>query len=468
MSKFARIFAFILCGVMMFSLLVSCGKDDIDKAKDYLEEHPRDPEEPYVTLNMYIPCRFDPTIKEASDTINEMQKEFNQIIEPKYRTRIVFKFVNEADYDKAIADQAALALSKIDTDLSNTPSSPLDPFPQLEEFQMDIFVATGLDMVKMFSGQTLTAKEQTDLQNKLGVTSDKWENYKNDVTGLLGTTKQFTSGVIATSYMTALLDTTYYSKFCKETGTTSLPSVLFNNAVYHHDLTDFDGNRIDKNGVVIPATDKTTEVKQVYTRFGVPANFLIGDYEYCFVKRSAADELYFSTMTGTPQSRIETLEDNIDAANAELGTVKYVKSEIIRYGNGTSELLGNEDYYQLVMKNPQLTTADIYKGMFCIASTCRNEMKALNIIDELYNNKALHSILQYGAKEITYRLVVNEAGRTEAVPVEGGPAYSIDPRYTGNIAMLYECNDAELSGGVALTYEYLNRVYTQNKDAEFK
>ncbi len=405
MSKIARIVALLMCCVLLLLPLVSCGDEEIKKALEYLDTHERPKEKEYVNLNMYIPCSFDPEDPSMVNVIRDMQNEFNLQIEEKFRTRVIFKFIKESEYNKKIAEQRDYALEKKDVVIVNEPKSELDKFPEYKDFQLDIFVATGEAMVMDF----------------------------------------FSKNAI---FVSNLLSTTYYSKFCKENIPTHLDPVIYKNSLFKIDEYEFG--------------------------YGVPANFLIGDYSYCFIKRSAADELFFATTTGTVSERIKSLQQNIAKANDEIianGSERplYVENEIIFYGDSSSELINNPDYYQLVVQNPQLTADDIYNGMFCIASTCRAPDRALEVISELYNNIDLHSTLQYGVKEVTYRLVKNNKGEvTGVVPVEGRPAYSLNPRYTGNIAMLYTCDDIELSGGeFALTREYLDRVFNQNKDAEF-
>ncbi len=418
MSKLTRFIALAACCVLLFTFMVSCGETEIEKVEEYLRNNKPTPEDPYVTLNMYIPCNFDVTNDPvAKDTITAMQNEFNQVTEAKYRTRVIFKFIEEANYEAALAAQRDFAMQNQKTDLVYEQTSVQDKYPKEDSrgFQFDIFVATSERMVNEFvsANAILTTSKYI-----AGIYSEDHEGFN----------------------LTNALNNSYYLKFCKENNPTSMAPVIYANA---------------KNNDV---------------RYGVPANFLIGNYTYYAVNRALADELFFEQTTGTVAARIENLKNNIAAANNELAlqgeAARYVEGDIIKDDVIDLTPYPAEDYYHLVKTNPQLSDTDIYNGMFCIASTCRYPENALKVISELYNNIDLHSTLQYGAKEITYTLK-KVGDKTVVEPIADRPAYSINPRYTGNIGMLYECSDAALSGGIALTREYLDRVFMQNKDAVY-
>ncbi len=422
MSKLLRLIAVAMCCVLVLGLMVSCGETEMEKVENYLKENKPTPEEPYVTLNMYIPANFDATNDTVmQDIVNAMQNEFNQVIEEKYRTRVIFHFIKEDVYETELLAQRDYALSQKDTPLKIEQTSIQDKYPKEDKIQFDIFVATSEKLVKDYAAAGAIF------------------------------TKTEAEGAIS---LTEVLNTTYLSKFCNENSQTSLPSIIYNNAV--------------DNDV----------------RYGVPANFLIGQYTYLAIDRAAADELFFEQITGTVSDRVNKLSANIDAANADItergeNKALYVKDEIIISNLTEADLAQYPEnkYYHLVEQNPKLTTADIYKGMFCIASTCRYPGKALDVISELYNNKELHTTLQYGAEEVSYRyeeIEVEVDGKIEkktvVVPIktdDGQLKYDVNPRYTGNITNLYECKDDTLFSGILLTREYLDRVYKQNLEAEF-
>ncbi len=433
MSKISRIFALIMCCVLTLTLLVSCGETDMEKVDAYLKDNKPTPEAPYITLNMYIPCKFDPETPDAKYVIEEMQKEFNAVIEAKYRYRVIFKFVKEDQYESVVTAQRDYAMPLINDPLDNIQTNIQDKFPLEDPKQFDIFVATSETMVKNFYSYTTTDAD--------GQTVEQCAIYTQTPNG---------------DTLTNALDTYYYVKFCKDNNPSSMSSVIYDNAV--------------DNGV----------------RYGIPTNFLIGNYTYYAVNIAAAEELLFEEDANlSPDEKIKKLKNNIQSANEEIikkGLDKplWDESDIIKEDLTDLSAYPASEYYHLVKNKPELTSADLYRGMFCIAATCRYPGAALAVIAELYNNIDLHTTLQYGAKYITYTLEEVD-GETVVVPLANPDldfTYSINSRYTGNVTMLYPCIPCKddctancihvtMGGGIALTRAYFDKIFAQNKDAHY-
>lgn len=393
-----RILSLVLCILIVATMLISCGKTDLDKAEEYVNTHSLRESEPYVTLNLFIPVK-----SVSNDAAREMQNEFNKVIESKYKTRIVFHLVTEAEYEQTLKAQAALAKENAETELDMTAAGIGDNFPKENNFQFDIFVATGKSMIQSF------------------VSSD----YLMD--------------------MTEPLTTTYNRKLSDQTQYNSIPSIIYENAVF---TSKEDGNTVNRY-------------------YGVPSNFLIGKYTYYVIDKAIADTYYFGLDDSEPlETRIAELREHINDDSIIEAAITTVQGDY-----RTRYEYSDDDYYVYVKDTPVLDTSRLYEGMFCISSMCRYKDRAMQVISEIYTNPALHTTLQYGASNITYKLLDTTYTSTQpgtagqqitvkTVEQIGDPAaYQIDVKYTGNIVNLYTCS--------ALGYdpEYGYYLSLQNKDA---
>ena len=121
-----RILALVICLIMIATMLIACGDDYYDMAKDYIGNNKLKPAKPNVTLNMYIPCNGEID----AITLSSMQAEFNYVTETKYQTRVVFHMIPVAEYQQAVRDQASFAAQHIEDELDKTPASINDKYPK--------------------------------------------------------------------------------------------------------------------------------------------------------------------------------------------------------------------------------------------------------------------------------------------------------------------------------------------------
>lgn len=396
-----------LCLILIASMLVSCGETLVDQSKDYINNNDLLAQEPEVTLNLYIPCE----VEIDDSALIAMQKEFNTVTEAKYKTRIAFHMVPMAEYKQAVLAQAAVGLENKDEELDMSPSSVNDTYPKENEIQFDMFVALDQTMVS----QMITAGYIANLTPYLGNTS---------------------SGTV--SYNRLLSD---------QTKETSIPICIYDNVTVSMPGTAEDGS--------------ATTLENQYV--GIPANFLLGKYTYYVIDKQVADRYYFS-QDESNTTRVDDLKEEMkdalgDAAGISLfnSTVQEVQGDYrLRYTYDESE------YYVCVKENPTGYASDLFRGMFCISSACRYQDRAIQVLTELFTNTKLHTTLQYGAENVTYKLkttTVEGATYTYVELMDGAPAYRVNNRYTGNLANLYPCP--------ALNYDdqFAHYLYLQNRDA---
>ena len=391
-----RIIAMALCLVFVLTMLVSCGDDYYDMAKDYINQNELRPAEPNVTLNMYIPCESEID----SITLSSMQSEFNYITEAKYKTRVIFHMIPKAEYLEKITAQANYASEHALDELDKTPASVNDNYPRENDIQFDIFVSLNKSMMDSMIG----AGYVTDL------------------------TQEMTS--------------TYNQKLFNLNDSSSVSDIIYQNATW----------------TVNKQVDGDTAKETVY--YGVPSNFVIGEYTYYVINKANADAHYFSKdETVSIETRVTKLEEAIDK-NTQIENKDDYKAETVKTitgDYGTRFEIDANSYYVYVKQTPVLDISRLYEGMFCISSMCRYKDRAMSVIAELFTNKDLHTTLQYGSENLTYRYTLVDGVKTVEL-IDGAPAYNIDAKYTGNVAVLHPCPEKGYGNNFV---EYLDK---QNKE----
>ena len=408
-----RALALILCLVLVATVLVSCGETDYDKSKDYIKNHQPTPEKPYVTLNLYIPAAG--AIDDA--TVKAMQTEFNKVIEPKYRTRVVFHLIDATDsavsYSDLIAGRAQRSKERVDAGEKDDTAPVLgDKFPTEGESQFDIFVALNLDMLqRMIDSEYVT--ELTD-----------------DLTG---------------KYQSILKNVTRED--------ISITPVIYNNA--------------------------TIDSKY----YGVPANFLIGNYTYDVFERAFFEQYYVKGTIGEDHVAVGVAAEDLqnlmgmpDYDTKHLSVKPNANHRVTyatRYEIGEMDAVKAwDDYVIVVSGEPVLDSSELFRGMFCVSSTCANKDRALEVIAEIYTNAALHTTLQYGARDLTYTLATDDNGNEIVMPLADAPFYKIDTRYTGNILTLYPTTSESIGTEFGFTdyaigLQFAKYAILQNKAAKY-
>lgn len=225
---------------------------------------------------------------------------------------------------------------------------------------------------------------------------------------------------------------------------------------------------------------KNAKVDSKY--YGVPANFLIGNYTYHVFNR----EFYeFYHGKGIPNDHLisNVTIDDLSELKKAAGTTAYDENHIVLSGTTANPItyatrfeIGEraevqakawEDYVYIVTETPTLNYEELFNGMYCVSSTCAYPDRALEVIAAIFTDASLHTTLQYGASGRTYTLSDNVV-----TPIEGAPLYRINTRYTGNILALYPMAEAAIGTKTGFTsyaigLEFVKYAVKQNADAKY-
>ncbi len=404
-----RALALILCLVLVATLLVSCGETDYDKSKDYINSHPgpQDPDD--VTLNLYIPAAG----AVDAGTVDAMQKEFNSTYgKLDAHTRVVFHLVDVTDeetYRTLMTEKAKIAFDRKEAgEKDDTTPGPGEKFPKEGENQFDIFVSLDLDMLKAMQ----------------------------EAGYLVDLTSQLTGA--------------YASRLKNEMSAYSIAPVIYKNAT-------LDGKY-----------------------YGVPSNFLIGNYTYDVFDKEFFDAHYGEGVPDADHVIADITTESLNKLKSTAGdkhmTIPAPNEQRVTYAtryeieNRIADK-GWSDYVVAVTATPTLSQQEIFRGMFCISASCAYPDRALEVITAIYTNSSLHTTLQYGAQNVTYKLVDTEGGQV-VVPIDNAPSYLIDTRYTGNVLTIIPTAESVLGTRTGFTpyaigIDFVVNANKQNKEAKY-
>ena len=169
-----RILSLSLLLAMVCLLLVGCGKTDLDKSKDYIENNQLVNENPKLTLTFCLVT--DEKINVAA--LSTMENQFNALLEISHNTHLDFINLTKAEYASYLESKfdAVEAAREADDGSSADDIVLGNAFPEVKDTQFDILLITGFDMLT----DLIDAGRLYELTDMLK--STKYRNIKNYIT----------------------------------------------------------------------------------------------------------------------------------------------------------------------------------------------------------------------------------------------------------------------------------------------
>ena len=101
-----------------------------------------------------------------------------------------------------------------------------------------------------------------------------------------------------------------------------------------------------------------------------------------------------------------------------------------------------DDYYAIRLKAPVATEETLYSSMFAILDFSISYDRSMMMLDLIYNDKVVHTLLQYGVQDVDYTLTLDEdLGEkifNSIYQSDGSLAYDMNLLYTGNEYSTYK------------------------------
>lgn len=429
-----KLVALVLLLAMICPMLFACGSELIDDAKDYLDKNKVDNTRTNVTINFFMMSEIE--IAEADRLA--MQIAFNNIIETKYNTHVEFTFVEKSVYAEKLAEKfASVDSAKADKNNSEMTKQEYDEaypgiessneaYPDIAPTQMDIFLSID-------SESYISYIENGDIVDLTSMINANWRDFSD----AKKETQAPNNGV---------------------TYNPTVSDIIFSNAYYFKQ-------------VYADATEAAAQdVEELKLYYGLPSTFVVGSYNYQFVRKAEADQYYVSLPAeATDKETAKKLTADLEKLKNKLlnaGCTEEDYADVVLSLNnvpyGTTpdiEGFNIDDYYTIILKKPQATYEEICKYMFCVSTDTVNSARCYEVLHELYTNAELHTILQYGSPVSHYTF----DDVTETVTLKPGAEnlYKMDMRYTGNMFTIYPCETNDVVG----SYNDLKIANIQNLDA---
>ena len=481
-----RVFAVLLLGLMLCLLLAGCGKTDLDKSREYMENHPVSQKNLYSVSFCLV--SDDPI---DSTALAGMQENFNRYTETNYSIHVEFVNVTAAEYaawleakftavEEAHAARAAAdkvmekardkyfeAAKKADTDrpayilayaeyLSAISASYAASSPAAAESAAAAAAA---------AADAKAAAERGDVASLETASNAAYEAYSNAyfaynsaayASGSLGSNiREVYPDIKADQF--DLIYVADYDMLCSLVSAGRLRDL-------YSDLTGKEYRLIKKN-----MTEQFFNASILGTSiYAVPNCRVMANYKYlCVNKEKALSLNHTENMITTYASTA-----NLRAGITQLGEnfADYVKRN--REGTYADRFTLAENgtwwvYSDQKEQRPIINQEDVFQSALAVTSyafvddnrtaeTDDDYCPAIKILYEINTNPALHTILQYGVQGLTYSLkTINENGQKVTVVnklTDNGLTYQIDPKYTGNVFSIYPTEQ-----------EYENNVQEYNR-----
>ena len=470
-----RVIAVLLLGCMLCLALAGCGKTDLQKSQEYMDEHPLVQKKLYsVSFCLVSDAAIDPVVLSA------MQSEFNHYTETNYSIHVEFTNVLAADY----ADWLEAKFAAVE-----------EAYAVRLEKEKDMNDA--LDAYKAAQKQNDTVKTNVALAAYLAAAATYYLASAPDAADAAAAAVEAAAAAAAaaergdkeavTSAVNAA-QSAYYSVYvaaynASRGGNGSLGSdirdVYPEIAADQFDLIyvkDYDmlsslvdagrlrdlyaeltgkDYRLIKKAMTESYFDKAILNGKLYA---VPNCRLLemakANYKYMRVNAAKAISLNFPTPdTLTDYESTEILRAGITARGENPDD--YVQKNLV--GNYAYRETLAEDgawwvYSQATEQRPTINQSELFNSALAVTAYAYVDNNgtgytadddycpAVKILYEIDTNAALHTILQYGALNMTYTLdTATEGNRTSTVVnvMTDEYVYEVAQKYTGNQFSLY-------------------------------
>ena len=463
---FKRFFAVLLLGCMLCLVFAGCGKTDLEKSQDYMDSHPLEQDTLYsVSFCLVSDAAIDPVV------LAGMSAEFNRYTEGNYNIHVEITNVTATDY-------AAW----------------------LEERFTAVEAAHAVHVAEEAEVNAAKAEFETVLKNADATTAEKYTaelNYDVALTSYLAKTMNWSEEVVAeiTGHLDAVRDalaknytTTAYNELYAAEHAIAVNKAKKNDGgsmgsdireVYPEikddqfdiiyienyemlasliragrlrDMTE-DLNSKDYRLIKKQMTEKFFEATKLAGKiYAVPSCRVLSNYKYMRVNVEKAN--FYNYSLKKELSDYDSTSMLRQAITAEGNNpIDYVQKDLDGDYNYRTTL--EEDgawwvYASATAQLPLVNQTDLMNGMLAVTAFAYVDdggtkltqdddfCPAIKILYAINSERALHTVLQYGAPGLTYTLDnVPEKGFIVTPITTTGYSYDVDPKYTGNTFSLY-------------------------------
>ena len=470
-----RVFALLLLVCLVCLALAGCGKTNLEESQGYIDDHPLAEKKLYtVSFCLVSDAALDPLV------LSGMQAEFNRYTEENYNIHVVFTNKTAAEYaawlDAKYTDVEAAHVIYVAAEEAYTAASVAEASMPASASDADVLAARNNKIAAQADYNVALKKLDA------AVAADVKTNTTAAATALANGDYDAASAAYRTAYKLLEDNTSKSSGNIGSDIREVYPEVLdsqfdiiyianyemLSSLVRANRLRDLTAELNSQTYRLIKKqmTEKFFESAKVGGKiFGVPSCRVMAEYKYMRVNVAKANEKnYIFQKELTDYSSTSMLRQAItgDGDNP----ADYVQRDLIGDYNYRNTLAEDGTWWVYATANeqlPQINQSDLMNGMLAVTSyayvdnggtqstTDDDFCPAVKILYAVSTERALHTILQYGAPGLTYTLkTVNDGNGGRATVVskinDTGYTYDVDPKYTGNTFSLYPTEEEFLNG----------------------
>ncbi len=481
-----RLICLFLClAMVLVPVLASCSNKDLDDATNAITDNAS---ASAVTLSMWLV-----TESEVSDEVAvAISEAVNAITRSKFKTSLVMNFLTSDEYatrvTETIAAYEAANGTKVEKETTaasgEQTEAPTDEtetnewgmttikYPSLLENQVDIIYIDGEDMFIDYTNKDWLAA----LDNELAGPSKKINEFVSptlmSAAKYNGVTYAVPNNNPIGEYTYMLLDRELMDKYHQQvyiyqnmiTGFYNRYLYSFLNLVSKLETANYvpiQQSLKNSDGTVkFLSYDKCLELLAHYWSLDPATYTNLKDFSVFGYHYTEADELNrgsimlgFNSLFTDPTFTADYLKLNEFYINNYFGeTEGTAKKPALQFITGDANVLSkynaqpaglNESayladtkYYAIPVQYPSATPGDIYSNMFGVCKYSKSVSRSMEIITYLNTNADFRNLIQYGVKDVHYRVVENNGVATVQRLTENG-VYNMDVFATGNAFIAY-------------------------------
>jgi hypothetical protein len=392
-----------------------------------------------MTISMWIISEE----KVSAETEKAVEAAFNEITETKYTTHVDLIFCTEDEYKEKVDDR----FNKI---VNRPPGTPIKPvtkgesykkdeegmwvldYPKVGEYQMDIVLITGEDMLKEYvAGNHLFSLNDalTNTYKIIGtyVYNNILENAKINGEWFAVPNNQMIGEYTYLMVNKEIADKYYYTDYFDG----STENVTFGTKTPVAELIDIVAEKEDTNVIapmygmanfpLVKYWNTTDGAQSVLSTIYPAAAVKVGPSFAPTVTTLFGEDNYKSFM----ELMFHCKENNYFMTTQETFAVGVMEGDYTLYQQYSN------DYYMIPIAYPRLEDSDVFSSMFAITNYTVSDQRSMEIIKELTCRSELRNVLQYGVEGKHY--VLNEDGELHRLNHD----YMMNIAYTGNVMMAY-------------------------------
>ena len=499
-----RLLCLLLCLIMLVSVaFTSCAKKTDEESAENINEQAS---KNTVTLSLYLMSDHEISEEQAQ----KIEDAANKITKSKFKAKLDIRYFTEEQYSAALAEafektddeiaakkaaeqalKEAIKRGEATTTAATSSEATEEEtvitefgttelkYPSISDHQIDIFYVNGFDALMSYVSSNRLAPMDEQFTGYAKLLNDYLvSDYLEHAKSVVGGTYMIPSAKPMGEYTYLLLKKDILKKYSYSATRDSFTSITCDsvkdilNNVSKYDTQyvplkseidalefsniayiGFDANgRFSHNNFSVIGGDYDPSYK-----FGVEGN-VYGVYdETGKISANIFDNSEFELQMKT---YFEYKEKNYYASENDtrpfaVGLVK---------GDGTLPEKYADEYEVVVVKNPQITSEDVFASGFAIGKNTSDLGRSMEIITYLNTNEDFRNLLLYGIEGENYELVITEVGDIEYKTVKIlNKDYDMSPEdypeRTGNVMITYP-----IDGAQRLDIREFQKV--QNRDAD--